>query len=71
MYGMTYDNFPLGQIFDKGIPLKMGQARVRNSIDEMIPLIEAGKITLNDIITHRLPLVVSRVTPQCAHPRSC
>jgi threonine dehydrogenase-like Zn-dependent dehydrogenase len=27
VYGMPYDNFPLGQMFDKGITLKMGQAR--------------------------------------------
>jgi len=53
---MPYDNFPLGQLFDKGITVKLGQAPVHKYIDELIPLVESGKIKLNDIISHRLPL---------------
>ena len=56
VYGMPYDNFPLGQIFDKGIIFKCGQAPVQNYIDELIQLVKDDKIKLNDIITHRLPL---------------
>jgi threonine dehydrogenase-like Zn-dependent dehydrogenase len=56
VYGMPYDAFPLGQIFDKGITIRCGQAPVQKYIDELITWIEGGKIRLDDIITHRLPL---------------
>jgi S-(hydroxymethyl)glutathione dehydrogenase / alcohol dehydrogenase len=56
VYGMPYDNFPLGQIFDKGLHLHFGQAPVHAYIDELIGWVKEGKIQLNDIITHRLPL---------------
>lgn len=56
VYGMPYDNFPLGQIFDKGLTMKFGQALVHPYIDELIQWVEEGKIVLDDIITHRLPL---------------
>lgn len=56
VYGMPYDNFPLGQIFDKGISLFFGQAPVQKHIDALIQHVEKGEIQLDDIITHRLPL---------------
>jgi hypothetical protein len=55
-YGMPYDNFPLGQIFDKGIALRFGQAPAQKYIDELLTWVEQRKIRLDDIITHRLPL---------------
>ncbi len=30
VYPTTYDNFPVGQFFDKGITLKGGQAQPKN-----------------------------------------
>jgi threonine dehydrogenase-like Zn-dependent dehydrogenase len=56
VYGIPYDAFPLGQIFDKGIKLASGQAPVQKYIDELIGLLDQDKIKLDDIITHRLPL---------------
>ncbi len=56
VYGMPYDAFPLGQIFDKGIKMAFGQAPVQKYIDELIGIVERGEIQLDDIITHRLPL---------------
>lgn len=56
VYGMPYDAFPVGQIFDKGIRMAFGQAPVHKYIDELIGIVERGEIKLNDIITHRLPL---------------
>ena len=56
VYGMPYDNFPLYQIFDKGISIKTGQAPVHKYIDDLLILVKEGKIKLNDIITHHLPL---------------
>jgi S-(hydroxymethyl)glutathione dehydrogenase / alcohol dehydrogenase len=56
VYGTPYANFPFGQIFDKAITLKTGQAPVHKYIDELMKLVESGKVRLDDIITHRLPL---------------
>lgn len=56
VYPTTYDNFPVGQFFDKGITLKGGQAPAQKYIDELLQYVVDGKVTLNDIITHRLPL---------------
>ncbi len=56
VYPYNYDNFPLGQIFDKGIIMKGGQAPAHKYIDELLGYVESGKVKLNDIITHRLPL---------------
>lgn len=56
VYGTTYDNFPLGQIFDKMVNLKMGQAPVQRYIDELLSLVRQNKVFLDDIITHKLPL---------------
>lgn len=56
VYGYPYDNFPLHQIFDKGVSIKAGQAPAHAYIDELEKWVEEGRITPNDIITHRLPL---------------
>ncbi len=56
VYGTPYDSFPLGQIFDKGITIRSGQAPVHKFIDELLGLVKGGKLRLDDIITHRLPL---------------
>ena len=56
VYGTPYDNFPLHQWFDKGLKIKGGQAPVHNYIDHLIDLVQTGKVTLNDIITHNVPL---------------
>lgn len=56
VYGSSYDNFPLYRIFDKGITIKQGQAPVLNYIDKLIDLVNEGKVILDDIITHTLPL---------------
>ena len=36
--------------------MKGGQAPVHRYIDELLGYVEAGKVKLNDIITHRLSL---------------
>ena len=56
VYGMPYDNFPIGQLFDKGITLKMGQAPVHAIVDELLGLVVEGKLRADDVITHKLPL---------------
>jgi threonine dehydrogenase-like Zn-dependent dehydrogenase len=56
VYPTTYDNFPLGQIFDKGIIMKGGQAPVHKHIDVLLDHVTSGRVKLDDVITHRLPL---------------
>lgn len=56
IYPATYDNFPVGQFFDKGIILKGGQAPAHKHIDKLLQYVVDGQVKLDDIITHRLPL---------------
>ncbi|RVU00371.1 glutathione-dependent formaldehyde dehydrogenase [Mucilaginibacter limnophilus] len=56
VYGSPYDNFPMHRIFDKGLTIRQGQAPVLNYIDHLIDLVRDGKVVLDDIITHTLPL---------------
>ncbi|MBA2250802.1 MAG: glutathione-dependent formaldehyde dehydrogenase [Chitinophagaceae bacterium] len=56
VYPVLYDNFPVGQFFDKGIILKGGQAPAHKHIDKLLEYVVNGKVKLDDIITHRLPL---------------
>lgn len=56
VYPTHYDNFPVGQFFDKGIILKGGQAPAHKHIDKLLEYVKEGKVRLDDIITHRLPL---------------
>ena len=56
VYGAPYDDFPLGQIFDKGITMRFGQSTPQKDIDELLGWVEQRKIRLDDIISHRLPL---------------
>ena len=55
-YATPYDNFPLGQMFDKGISVRTGQALVQKHIDQLLQLVEQRKVQLDDIITHVMPL---------------
>lgn len=56
VYASPYDNFPVHRIFDKGLILQFGQAQVHLYIDQCFELVKSGKVTLDDIITHKLPL---------------
>jgi S-(hydroxymethyl)glutathione dehydrogenase / alcohol dehydrogenase len=56
VYGTPFDNFPVHRIFDKGLTLKFGQAPVQNYIDHLFTLVQDGKVVLDDIVTHKVPL---------------
>jgi threonine dehydrogenase-like Zn-dependent dehydrogenase len=56
VYPTYYDNFPVGQLFDKGIIIKGGQAPAHKYIDKLLTYVVEEKVKLDDIITHRLPL---------------
>lgn len=56
VYPYLYDNFPIGQFFDKGITIKGGQAPAQKHIDKLLQYVVEGRVVLDDIISHRLPL---------------
>ncbi|AII52756.1 alcohol dehydrogenase [Hymenobacter sp. APR13] len=56
VYATPFDNFPIGQFFDKGITLRGGQAPAQKHIDKLLQYVIEGKVVLDDIISHRLPL---------------
>lgn len=56
VYPYLYDNFPIGQFFDKGITIRGGQAPAQKHIDKLLQYVVDGRVKLDDIITHRLPL---------------
>jgi S-(hydroxymethyl)glutathione dehydrogenase/alcohol dehydrogenase len=56
VYGYPYDNFPWYQIFEKGLTIRAGQVPVQAYIDELESYVLDGKIRLDDVISHKLPL---------------
>lgn len=56
VYASPYDNFPIHRIFDKGLIMQFGQAQAITYIDQCFEMVRSGKVVLDDIITHRLPL---------------
>jgi S-(hydroxymethyl)glutathione dehydrogenase/alcohol dehydrogenase len=57
VYASPYDNFPIHRIFDKGLIMQFGQAQAHLFIDECFEMVRSGEVVLDDIITHRVPLV--------------
>lgn len=55
-YGSRYNAFPLGDIFNRNVVLKTGQAPVIPYIPYLYNLANEGKVDMSDIITHTLPL---------------
>jgi threonine dehydrogenase-like Zn-dependent dehydrogenase len=57
VYGGPFPMFPLGDLFDKQITLRMGQANVKRWVDDIIPLLLDGDpLGVDDLITHRMPI---------------
>ncbi len=55
-YGSRYNAFPLGDIFNRNIELRTGQAPVIPYMPKLYDMIAEGKLDPSDIVTHRLPL---------------
>ncbi|RJX37142.1 glutathione-dependent formaldehyde dehydrogenase [Paenibacillus pinisoli] len=56
VYGGRYNAFPLGDIMQRNINIRAGQAPVIHYMPYMYELITTGKVNPGDIITHVLPL---------------
>jgi S-(hydroxymethyl)glutathione dehydrogenase/alcohol dehydrogenase len=55
-YGARYNAFPLGDIFQRNINIRSGQAPVIHLMPLMYSLISKGKVDPGDVVTHVLPL---------------
>lgn len=56
VYGLRYNNFPLGDFFSRNITLKMGQCPAQAYVEPILKLIKENKFDATDIITHKLTL---------------
>ncbi|GKU24620.1 hypothetical protein CFB3_28250 [Clostridium folliculivorans] len=56
VYGGRYNAFPLGDLINRNINIRTGQAPVIPYMPILYNLLTEGKIDPSDIITHRLPL---------------
>ncbi|MCM3708036.1 MULTISPECIES: zinc-dependent alcohol dehydrogenase [Cytobacillus] len=56
VYGMRYNAFPLGDIFERNVNIRSGQAPVIPYMPYLYKLIAEGKFDPSDIVTHVLPL---------------
>jgi threonine dehydrogenase-like Zn-dependent dehydrogenase len=56
VYVGVVDKFPIGAAFSKGLTLTMGQTHVQKFMQPLLDLVEAGRIDLSEIITHRVSL---------------
>lgn len=56
VYGLKYNLFPFGDLFERNINIRTGQAPVIHLIPELYEQIKSGRFDPTDIITHRLPL---------------
>jgi len=58
VYGGEADPFPMMDLFDKGITMRMGQAHVKRWVDDVMPLLtgDDDPLGVDDLVTHRMPL---------------
>ncbi|HWO97576.1 MAG TPA: zinc-dependent alcohol dehydrogenase [Bacillus sp. (in: firmicutes)] len=56
VYGSMYNQFPLGNIFERNVSLKMGQAPVIHYMPMLFDKITKGEFDPTEIITHKVPL---------------
>lgn len=56
VYGSNYNMFPLGNIFERNVTIKTGQAPVVHYMPKIYEMITKGDIDPTQIITHSVPL---------------
>ncbi|MCT1392075.1 zinc-binding dehydrogenase, partial [Peribacillus frigoritolerans] len=56
VYGGRYNGFPLGDIFQRNVDIKTGQAPVIPYMPYLYKLISEGKVDPGDVVTHVLPI---------------
>jgi S-(hydroxymethyl)glutathione dehydrogenase/alcohol dehydrogenase len=56
IYGSVYNIFPLGNLFERNITLKMGVAPVKHYMSELYQKISQGELDPKEVVTHKMPL---------------
>jgi threonine dehydrogenase-like Zn-dependent dehydrogenase len=57
VYGGPMQMFPLGDLFDMQVQLRMGQANVLRWVPDILPLLTGeDPLGVHDLVTHRMPL---------------
>jgi S-(hydroxymethyl)glutathione dehydrogenase / alcohol dehydrogenase len=56
VYGSAYDKFPLGQLFQRELNIKMGQCPVKLYNEQLLHLIECERIDPKPLISHTMKL---------------
>ena len=56
VYGSAYDQFPLGLLFNRNIQIHMGQCPVKKYNEQLLHLIETGRIDPTKIISHTMKI---------------
>lgn len=56
VYGLTYNMFPLGNIFERNVTMKMGQAPVIHLMPQLFDMINNGEFDPREIISHVMPM---------------
>ena len=56
VYGAMYNMFPLGNMFERNVTLKMGQAPAIHYSKKLYDMVAQKKIDPTEIITHKMPL---------------
>ncbi|WP_409303985.1 zinc-dependent alcohol dehydrogenase [Peribacillus sp. SCS-155] len=56
VYGGRYNAFPLGDIFQRNVNIRTGQAPVIHYMPFIYDLVSQGKVDIGDVVTHVLPL---------------
>ena len=58
IYGGQADPFPMMDLFDKGVTIRMGQAHVKRWVEEIMPALtgDGDPLGTEDLTTHQLPL---------------
>ena len=57
VYAGPIQAFPLGDLFDMQVQLRMGQANVRRWVDDIMPLLtDEDPLGTEDLKTHEMPL---------------
>ncbi|WP_065411110.1 zinc-dependent alcohol dehydrogenase [Pseudobacillus wudalianchiensis] len=56
VYGGRYNGFPLGDIFQRNVDIRTGQAPVIPVMPHLYDMVTEGKVDIGDVITHILPL---------------
>ncbi|MFP7288290.1 zinc-dependent alcohol dehydrogenase [Shouchella clausii] len=60
VYGGRYNAFPFGDIFQRNVNIRTGQAPVIHYMPHMYELIASGTVDPGDVVTHVLPLAEAK-----------